>query len=357
MENPIHFLLFFSLGLFCCLVINQLLLSFSESLGIRIKNDITVRWSNSSKPSLGGISIFIGFFAAIIFYMIITPKVNLFSQKEFVYLFIAASLGFLMGLADDAYNTRPLLKLMIQIICGLLISYGGTYIKITDVLSINILFTTLWVVLIMNSLNMLDNMDGITSIVCLFIFTTCLIANIIFKIDSHGALNFILITIIGSLVGFLIFNFPPAKMFMGDSGSQFLGLMCAFFSIKYIWGISNVASGISFWEISLAVLICFTAPCIDTFTVVLNRIRNKKSPFIGGKDHTTHHLVYAGFSEKKVFFIFLLIGLTASLLSLVLLTTDQATRCWIAILVSSWFVLIFYFLYRNTIKFKQKNSI
>ena len=353
MENPIHFLLFFSLGLFCCLVINQLLLSFSESLGIRIKNDITVRWSNSSKPSLGGISIFIGFFAAIIFYMIITPEVNLFSQKEFVYLFIAGSLGFLMGLADDAYNTKPILKLIIQIACGLLISFGGSYIKITDVLSINILFTTLWVVILMNSLNMLDNMDGITSIVCLFILSTCLVANFVFKIDNHGALNLILISMIGSLIGFLFFNVPPAKMFMGDSGSQFIGLMIAFFSIKFLWGINHSIEGLNFWQITLAVLICFTAPCIDTFSVVLNRIRNKKSPLIGGKDHTTHHLVYAGYSEKKVFLIFLLIGFISCILTILLLCSYQAKMFWVAILGSIWFIFIFYFLYRNTVKYKQ----
>ena len=353
MENPIHFLLFFSLGLFCCLVINQLLLSFSESFGIRIKNDITVRWSNSSKPSLGGISIFIGFFAAIIFYMIITPKVNLFSQKEFVYLFIAGSLGFLMGLADDAYNTQPTLKLLVQIACGLLISFGGTHIEITDVLSINIIITTLWVVIIMNSLNMLDNMDGITSIVCLFILTSCLVANLVFKIDNHGALNLILIALIGALLGFLFFNVPPAKMFMGDSGSQFIGLMIAFFSIKFLWGINNTIVGLNFWQITLAVLICFTAPCIDTFSVVLNRIRNKKSPLIGGKDHTTHHLVYAGYSEKKVFLIFLLISFISCILTILLLSSYQAKIFWVAILGSIWFIFIFYFLYRNTIKYKQ----
>ena len=353
MENPIHFLLFFSLGLFCCLVINQLLLSFSESLGIRMKNDITVRWSNSSKPSLGGISIFIGFFAAIIFYMIITPKVNLFSQKEFVYLFIAGSLGFLMGLADDAYNTQPTLKLLVQIACGLLISFGGTHIEITDVLSINIIITTLWVVIIMNSLNMLDNMDGITSIVCLFILTSCLVANLVFKIDNHGALNLILIALIGALLGFLFFNVPPAKMFMGDSGSQFIGLMIAFFSIKFLWGINNTIVGLNFWQITLAVLICFTAPCIDTFSVVLNRIRNKKSPLIGGKDHTTHHLVYAGNSEKKVFLIFLLISCISSILTILLLSSYPTKIFWVVILCSIWFIFIFYFLYRNTIKYKQ----
>ncbi len=353
MENSIHFLLFFLLGLICCIIINQLLLSFSESLGIRIKNDITVRWSNSSKPSLGGISIFIGFFAAIIVYMIITPEVNLFSQKEFVYLFVAASLSFLMGLADDAYNTQPTLKLLVQIACGLLISFGGTHIQITDVLSINIIITTLWVVIIMNSLNMLDNMDGITSIVCLFILTSCLVANLVFKIDNHGALNLILIALIGALLGFLFFNVPPAKMFMGDSGSQFLGLISAFFSIKFLWGISNSIQDLNFWYITLAVMICFTAPCIDTFTVVLNRIRNKKSPLIGGKDHTSHHLVYAGNSEKKVFLIFLLISCISSILAILLLSSYPTKIFWVAILCSIWFFFIFYFLYRNTIKYKQ----
>jgi UDP-GlcNAc:undecaprenyl-phosphate GlcNAc-1-phosphate transferase len=142
-------------------------------------------------------------------------------------------------------------------------------------------------------------------------------------------------------------------MFMGDSGSQFIGLMIAFFSIKFLWGINNSIEGLNFWQITLAVLICFTAPCIDTFSVVLNRIRNKKSPLIGGKDHTTHHLVYAGYSEKKVFLIFLLIGFISCILTILLLCSYQAKMFWVAILGSIWFIFIFYFLYRNTIKYKQ----
>ena len=353
MFKLLSFIGFFILGILSSLIINKLLLQFSESLGIRNKNDINIRWSNRAKPSLGGISLFIGFLAAIIFYMIFIPTINLFSITEFVCLFIAVSLAFLMGLADDAYNTKPLLKLLIQITCGLIVAYSGIQIKITDVYILNVILTSLWVVILMNSINMLDNMDGIATIVCIYILITCLLTNIIFGVDNNSAWNLIMLTTIGSLIGFLAYNFSPAKMFMGDSGSQFLGLICAIFSLKFLWGLNNVVSNVPFWGILVAIILCFVAPCIDTITVVINRIKNKTSPFVGGKDHTTHHLFFAGYTERKIFYIFLIIGTSSSLLSILLLLVDHNHLWWLSTLAIVYFVAIFYFLYRNTILYKQ----
>ena len=84
-----------------------LLLGFAKSLGIRSKNDISVRCSNTSKPSLGGIAIFASVFMAIVIYLISHPTENIFGNQRFLFFFLGISLAFIMGLADDAFNTRP----------------------------------------------------------------------------------------------------------------------------------------------------------------------------------------------------------------------------------------------------------
>jgi UDP-GlcNAc:undecaprenyl-phosphate/decaprenyl-phosphate GlcNAc-1-phosphate transferase len=169
---------FFVIGLIISLVSNKLLLSFSQTLGIRNKNDITVRWSNESKPSLGGVAFFVAFLLGAIAYSIIFYTENIFHNKEFVGLFGAGLIAFIMGLADDAYNTKPYLKLAVQILCGVILVATDSLIAITPSFTINSLLTISWVVLIMNSLNMLDNMDGITGTNALFILSTCLASDI-----------------------------------------------------------------------------------------------------------------------------------------------------------------------------------
>ena len=119
MISYVNILIFIFIGISISLVSNRLLLRFSQSLGIRNKNDVVIRWSNQSKPSLGGIGLFLGFLGGMIIYLIIEPEFNLFGNLEFLGLFFSSSLAFSMGLADDAYDTKPLFKLFIQISCGL----------------------------------------------------------------------------------------------------------------------------------------------------------------------------------------------------------------------------------------------
>ena len=130
MINYINLLIFISGGIIISLISNKLLLRFSQSLGIRNKNDVSVRWSNQSKPSLGGIGLFLGFLFATFLYLMLEPDINIFSNIEFIGLFFSASLAFSMGLADDAYDTKPIFKLFIQISCGLFLVLSGTTIDL-----------------------------------------------------------------------------------------------------------------------------------------------------------------------------------------------------------------------------------
>ena len=310
-------LLLFGGGAFLlAIIINRFFLKFAHTLGIRNKNDVTIRWSLTSKPSLGGISFYLIFLGGFMFYAIFFGQADVFNNQNLLGLFYSVSVAFLLGLSDDAYDTKPIIKLGLQIVCGVILIRTGSAIEIFDNNYLNYTITILWVVGIMNSINMLDNMDGITTITSISIITAIIFILVPFSISNNIDI-FFLITILGGLFGFLAFNHPPAKMFMGDTGSQFLGVFLSYFSIKYLWNNNiEIDAHSSLANISLVVA-AFSVPLMDTLTVSINRILRKKSPLVGGKDHTTHHLVYKGFSEVSVFYIYALIGFVSGTLTFV----------------------------------------
>ena len=359
MDFLINFLIYLFLGVGGSLLVNGLLLRFSKTLGIRNKNDVSIRWSNESKPSLGGISMFASLIFSLIVFSIMFDSKDVFEDQQIVGLISAASLAFLIGIADDAYNTKPILKLIGQIFCGVILVYSGTVIEIFDSLIWNQLCTILWVIIIMNSLNMLDNMDGIAATVSFFILLTCLVVNLLHNGFNFSVLNFIVITQLGCLIGFLKYNIHPSKMFMGDTGSQFLSLLVAFISIHYLWNIdltSNQNLSISWLLGFFITLAAFTPAAIDTLTVVINRLRRGKSPMVGGKDHTTHHLVYKGYTEIRVWIYFFGISILSSAIAVLILIGAIHEIKNIYILAILNFLFHFIYLYRITINYK-KNTI
>lgn len=355
MKFTIIQIILFTLGGFVAsFITNSLLLNFSQSLGIRNKNDITARWSNQSKPSLGGISFFVVFIFFALAHSIVFKDFNAFLNRPYVGLITAGSLAFLMGLADDAYNTKPLIKLTVQILCGAILVYSDSVIHLTNNFYIDSFITIFWVVLLMNSLNMLDNMDGITGTVSLFIILTCLASDFIFNRFETNIFILQNFAMIGGLLAFLKFNINPSKIFMGDAGSQFISLYVAFISIDSLW-MTNHSTDLSFnWLGVVVVGLCYTAAFADTLTVVINRLRKGQSPMVGGKDHTTHHLVYAGLKDKQVWYVFTFIALMASVLSLILLNWSvKGTSSWMVLFVF-FPLIVFYILFRNTQKHPEK---
>jgi UDP-GlcNAc:undecaprenyl-phosphate/decaprenyl-phosphate GlcNAc-1-phosphate transferase len=316
MHNSDLFLFAVYLTYFLCsivfsLLINGLFLKFANTLGIRNGNDSVIRWSPESKPALGGISFYIIFLLSVTAYSFFFEKSQYFLNREFIGILFTVTIGFLMGLFDDAYNTKPLLKLFSQISCGLVLIATGTSIQLFASDWLNYTITLLWVVGIMNSINMLDNMDAITSIVSL-----CIISTVIAVISLiHNITNphlFFLIGVLAAVFGFLYYNWHPAKIFMGDTGSQFLGAFLAAIGIIYLWNGSDFYGTQMPSKQILSVALVFLIPLVDTTTVVIKRLSRGKSPFIGGKDHTTHHLSYLGFSDKSVALLYFGIALISS---------------------------------------------
>ena len=331
------------------------MLRFAQNLGIRNKNDVVVRWSNTSKPSLGGVSLYFTFIVAVLFYASLFSPEHIFEKKEFIGLIAASTLAFGIGVADDAYNTRPFLKLFGQIACGLIFVFTNNGIDIFHEPILDGAVTILWVVAVMNSLNMLDNMDGITGTVTFFILLTCFIVFGLVNNPENVLWTVLIIAEMGALLGFLFYNVHPAKMFMGDSGSQFIALFVSFFGIKALWNLPAMYE-LPSWSSVFLILTAFTPAVADTLTVVINRRRRGVSIMLGGKDHTTHHLVYKGLSDFKVWIVFTIISAFSCVYALVLSLLITKGHYMLSVLGLIFFLIVFIPLYRTTLKYHPSKS-
>ena len=337
-------------------LINKLLLRFAKSLGIRNKNDVVIRWSNTSKPSLGGISLYFTFMTSVMFYAITSSEDHIFNNIEFIGLISAATVAFVIGVADDAYDTNPLLKLSGQIFCGAIFVFTDNAIDVFHIPILDGLITIIWVVAVMNSLNMLDNMDGITGTVSTFILITCFVVFGFFNDPGNTLWSILIIAEIGALIAFLCYNIHPARMFMGDTGSQFIALFVSFFGIKALWNLPSHFE-LPSWSAVFIILAAFTPAVADTLSVVINRTKRGVSVMLGGKDHTTHHMVYKGYSEFKVWIVFLVISIISTLIAFGIGYFISLGQLIPSIAGLVLFIVVFILLFRNTIKFKEPKNI
>jgi len=332
--------IFFLLSIIFSLLINRLFLNFVKTLGIRNQGDAMIRWSSQTKPAVGGFSFYIIYLLAIVSFSIFFDSNKVFLNKEFIGILLATMLGFLLGLTDDAYNTKPLLKLAAQITCGIILMITGTGIAVSSNAMVNSIATVFWVVGIMNSLNMLDNMDGITSTVSVSILLSALSVMIIH--NDYESVYFMSMTgVMAAIVGFLYYNWNPSKMYMGDTGSQFLGVFLAAMGIKFLWNAEPPSGDFISARNLLLPVIVFLMPIIDTTTVVINRMMKGKSPFVGGKDHTTHALAYLGFSDRQVALVFWAITFISLILVLIIERYLTAWNHFYTMLFAAYIVIMF----------------
>ena len=312
--------LFIASALFSFLL-NQLLYRYSRTLGTRAtEGQGVVRWGSTSKPTIGGISFFVTFLLATLVFFL-TQAVEFDQLTEFLGLIVTVTLGFFIGLQDDAYNTRPVLKFLGQVTCGIVLIIFNTYIQLFNNPILDYSLTIFWVVGIMNSINLLDNMDGVTGTVSLVV---CTITVLLLSLFSGGyyraSVNpffFTMLALCGSFIGFLVLNWKPSKIYMGDTGSQFLGAFLAFIGIKFLWNIQAFNPAIDPSMQVIVPVMVFLVPIMDTTFVFIARIARGSSPFVGGKDHLTHHMSYLGVAEQYVPFLLGVVSLVSGLLAII----------------------------------------
>ncbi len=250
--------------------------------------------------SLGGVGIFGGFFIASI--LAIPAAVN----PEFQYFFAAATVIFFLGIKDDMLVLSANKKFLGQVIAtGILIHFGDIRITsmhgllgITDIpLAISYLLSYISIIVIINAFNLIDGVDGLAGTLGLLTMT---IFGSYFFMANMIAYSILAFSLAGSLLAFLLFNYNPAKIFMGDSGSLILGLVNAILVIKFIAIADNRSSGY-FMESSVAIgFSILMVPLTDTLRVFSMRIFKGRSPFSADREHIHHLLLDRGLNHKYV---------------------------------------------------------
>lgn len=340
----IFYAFFFLISLFFSFLINWLFLKFSFNLGQRIKNEPNqVRWAANVKPAIGGISFFIVFLISVAVIGALPRTTPTFLDNKLIGIMAASSLGFLLGLADDAYNTNPLAKFIIQLSCAFILIVSDVYIQVSPIQSVNFVITTIWVIGLMNSVNMLDNMDAITTSVSISVLLG--IVGIIFFIGNPAGNNnmymVMLIGVLGALCGFMYFNWNPSKIYMGDTGSQFLGVFLAATSILFFWGYKDNTGAVIELKQFVIPMLFFIVPLIDTITVTIRRLMRKQSPFVGGKDHITHHLAYLGLTDRQVALVLITVSAISHPLCILLISGTIEWKSLVTIAAFAYFAVVF----------------
>ena len=352
-NNTIYILgIIFILSLVISFFLHRFFLLKSEKYKIKKANNSAIRWRTQNKPISGGFT-FYSIFIIIVLATFICPIFDISQNKALTVITIATTISFLMGMSDDIIDTSPIFKFIVQFIAAILLINFDVYIKISPNNFYNYSLTIFWVVGIMNSINMLDNMDSITALISISILSNIFISSL-FADSFNIYISAIVIGVIASLITFIKFNWFNAKMYMGDNGSQFLGILLASLGIIYIWN-SNVTDSYGYnSQQFIAVIMAFIIPLTDTTTVTINRLLKGKSPFIGGKDHTTHFLTYLGLHEKKAVLLLFTISLIFNALSVYTINFIDKFTDFYFYLFGFSSLLVFLLLYLNTKITKEK---
>jgi len=297
-------------------------------------------------PSLGGLGIFAGF----IFACLLSIS---FTQAEEMQYFVAAALViFFLGIKDDILVLSPIKKFIGQVLAAFIIIYkGGIQIKsMGGFLGIHelpemfsLVLTYLTVIVIINSFNLIDGVDGLAGSLGLM---ATIIMGAYFLYVNHIPFAILAFSLAGALVAFLIFNFQPAKIFMGDTGSLLIGLVNAILVIKFL-NISTQA-GLGFPPVLAAPAIGFSLlmiPLLDTLRVFSIRIFHRRSPFSPDRNHIHHLLLDKGLSHRMV--TISLVSLNVVMVGLVFLCRSVGCT-WLILAMAGIFFAIISALYHTT---------
>lgn len=278
------------------------------------------RMHTREMPKFGGPAVIVGFLVSVIYLlavMNIEGSIDLFTEEQYGIKLIGLFLGIIVitiiGIIDDTKTLKPLAKLAGQILAAVIIIAFGIRIEhitvpflyqvgLSDAFSV--ILTIIWIIGITNAINLIDGLDGlsvgITSIACISLL-------IIFCLNGSPLIAIILITaLLGALVGFIPFNFAPAKTFIGDTGSNFLGFMLAVISIL------GIAKTYTIAVIVLPVIV-LGLPIFDVVCAIIRRVikgKSLKAVFKADKGHLHHKLVAKGFSQKQA--VLILYGISAA---------------------------------------------
>ncbi len=291
-------------------------------------------------PRLGGVAIFLSF---LVGYMLFAN-----GSVRMLSILIASFVIVLMGIFDDINPIKARYKLIVQIVAACITTFYGNIVlndlslfglTLTFPVPINYIITIFVIVAITNALNFIDGLDGLASgISCIYFATIAVIAGIL---NTMGGLDVTLSLIMfGATMGFLAYNFPPATIFMGDSGSQFLGFIIAVISLLGFKGTTIT---------SLIVPLCILAiPIFDVALAIFRRLLKGEGIMKADKEHFHHQLLKMKFTQRKTILIIYAINIVFSIVSIFYVLGDNQIAIIIYLLLM---ILLLFFVLRTDILF------
>src|SRR5829696_1881964 len=268
---------------FClALILTPLVRALARRYGFVAQPKID-RWHKKPTAMLGGAAIWLS--------VSITLLVFSLHTTYGLHILLASTFLFLVGLVDDLIHIKPYQKLIGQILGSAFVVYYGLSLPWTGSILVNMALAIFWLIGITNAINLLDNMDGLAAGIAVIAAGSLAIG---FALNGQSNELLLVSIFIGALLGFLVFNFNPASIFMGDCGSMFVGFLLA---SSVLTGQAGGRSRGIFSILAVPVLILFVPIFDTTLVTVIRKLWGRKASQ-GGRDHTSHRLVALGLSER-----------------------------------------------------------
>jgi len=231
-------------------------------------------------------------------------------HKEITGLVTALLILFFTGLIDDLKGLKPFIRLLGQLIASLIVIFISDFsVTLIPIQSMNLAITIFYLIATTNAVNLIDGLDGLASGITLVASTGFLIG---FILSGNSLGMLISLGLIGSSIGFLIYNFPPARIFLGDNGSTVLGFLLGILAVLSCSKPDSITN-------ALFPLLVLLVPLLDTCVAISRRMINGLPLFIGDRDHLYDQLVKKGWSQRQTMLIMCFVGLFGSMTGILLI--------------------------------------
>jgi UDP-GlcNAc:undecaprenyl-phosphate GlcNAc-1-phosphate transferase len=313
------YLFFFLISVSLSLLFTRLVRNYAVERGWVVTPQLDRHVHKTSVPRVGGVAIFASFMVVVALASLL-PKstgLGLFPTRALLSIFASGAIIFMLGLYDDLYLVGPYLKFGVQALAAFILYSGGVGVHRIDLFSsvhalrasLGLPLTIVWILLITNAFNLIDGLDGLAAgsacFSTLVVFVTSLFV-------PNATVTLLAIVLAGVTLGFLRFNFYPASIFMGDSGSMFIGFMLAALAL------AGSEKAPTMLAVAIPV-IAFGFPIMDVALAVSRRLVSGKHLFAGDRDHIHHKLLDRGLSQRAAVLVLYAVTAGFALLSLVVL--------------------------------------
>jgi len=282
MSDPVRYTAAFVVSFLATIVLTPLAAKLAARVGL-VDQPREGRFHGTPTPVLGGVAVVGGL-------LLVAALAAGANGKLLVVLLGAVTLG-AVGLMDDVRHLGPIVRLVFEGGAALALWVVGIRAGIFGMDTLDMVLTVVWVIAIVNAVNMVDNMDGLAGGVTL---VSALGIAVVAGLQHDYLVASFALAVAGASAGFLLFNFPPARIFLGDAGSMALGFLLAALGLQLDLALSTTLSR------AVVLVLLVAVPLFDLLVVVTARLMRRDPPWLGATDHTSHRLAYRGMSQRGV---------------------------------------------------------